>query len=59
MPQDNIDALSKAVMTRKRCMLVQKSLFDVIGEPVARASYSIVQDVVVLLGLVTIAWITC
>ena len=58
MLQDNIDALSKAVMTKKRCMLLQKSLLDVIGELVAKASYSIVQDVVVLLGLVTIAWIT-
>ena len=55
MLQDNIDALSKAVMTKKRCMLLQMSLFDVIGEPAAKASYSIVQDAVVLWGLVTIA----
>ena len=52
MLQNNIDARNKAVMTKKRCIQVLMNLFDVIGELVARVSYSIAQNVVVFSNLI-------
>ena len=42
-------------MTKKRCIQVLRNLFDVIGELVAKVSYSIAQNVVVFSNLIITA----